>query len=112
MGFIERFNSPSLKTGRLLLPNNIGKLNLSTTRSFESIISVLQKIHNEFSPFLWLHSDPLDQNVYTVTCVFMSYKIYIYTDIESNMYIIELINVNMAADIIENIFKQLQNKMF
>jgi hypothetical protein len=100
----------SYKSGILIL-EKLGPLNISTTRSFESIISVIQKIHDNFKPFLWLHFDPQNENILTATCLHMSYKIYIYIDIESNIYIIDLVNVNMLEDVILKVFSELVIKI-
>lgn len=104
-------NIPESKVGCLLPPNNIGRLHLYTSKSFNVIVSIFKKIHKDFSPFLWLHIDPLDQNIFTITCLHMSYKIYIYADIESDMFIVEIINVNMIENIVNNVYTQLQLKL-
>jgi len=100
----------SYKSGLLIL-ENLGPFNFSTTRSFESIIRVIQKIHENFKPFLWLHFDPQNKNILTVTCLHMSYKIYIYADLESDMYIIDLVNVNMLEDVFSRVFAELGTKI-
>jgi len=100
----------SFKTG-ISIPEKLGLFNISTTRSFESIISVIQKIHEKFKPFLWLHFDPQNQNILTATCLHMSYKIYIYIDIESDMYVIDIVNVNMLEDVVFRVFTELNTKI-
>jgi hypothetical protein len=102
--------SESYKSG-IAFPENLGAFNYSTTRSFESIIKVIKKIHENFKPLLWLHFDPQNKNILTATCLHMSYKIYIYNDIESNMYIIDFVNVNMLEDIFSRVFTDLGKKI-
>lgn len=92
----------------MVVPAKLGPYNISTTKSFEYIIQVIQKIHENFKPFLWLHFDPLNQNILTTTCLHMSYKIYIYVDLESNMYVIEMVNVNMLEDVFTRVWNELK----
>jgi len=95
----------------ILIPTNLGPQHIFTTRSFESIIQVIQKIHNDLRPFVWLHFDPLNKNILTTTCLYMSYKIYIYFDLESDMYIVDLINVNMIDSVFSRVWIELKTKM-
>ncbi len=103
--------SPKHYKSGMSVPVDLGLYNISTTRSFESIIQLIQKIHVNFKPFLWLHFDPQNANILTATCLHMSYKIYIYVDLESDMYVIELVNVNMLDDVFLRVWMDLQIKI-
>jgi hypothetical protein len=114
----EESNSPNdfiinipgfVKTGMILPPNKLGTYSCVSLKSFESIIMQIQKIHSLYCPLIWLHSDSYDPNTFTVTTlgIATSYKIYVYADIESDTYIVELININMPENIILSIFKKI-----
>lgn len=104
-------NIPGCSKYGMAVPTNLGNYHLSTTRSFESIIGQIQKIHTHFKPFIWLHYDPLDQNILTVRCLHMSYRIYIYVDLESDMYIIDLVNINMLDDIFFRVWNEMKIRL-
>ena len=98
------------KIGRILPPNKLGSFHFFSSRSFEFIVYQIQKVHNAFKPFLWVYSD-INTNKFTIISFYTSYNIYIYADIESNMYIIEFINVNMSEEIFSKIYKELVIKI-
>lgn len=95
------------KTGLVLPLNRLGTYSFISHKSFESIENQIQKIHLIYRPFIWILSDPYNQGIFTVTTLGMSYKIYIYSDIESDTYIVELVNINMPNHVISSIFDKL-----
>jgi hypothetical protein len=104
-------NIPDQHRNCLTVPQNLGPLNIRTNASFEFINEQIQKIHKEFKPFLWLHQDPHNDFVFTITCLHMSYKISIYVDLESDSYVVEVLNVNMLGDVVSRIFEELKKKL-
>lgn len=95
------------KVGLTLPPNQLGTYSRVSYKSFDSIVNQIQKIHSTYRPFLWVCSDICEPGIFTVTTLGLSYKIYIYTDLESDTYIVELVNVNMPGSVISNIFEKL-----
>jgi hypothetical protein len=96
----------SIKKGKML-PNELGKYNFMTIKSFDYIVENIEKIHKKLKPFLWIYQNPSDIGSFTVSSFHMSYKIHIYADVESDAYIVEIINVNMYYNILADVFKQL-----
>jgi hypothetical protein len=95
------------KLGRVLPPNQLGVYSHISSRSFDFIISLIYKIHLFYKPFLCIYLDSFDPNTFTVSTLGLSYKIYIYADIESDTYIVEFVNINMLEHVISIIFEKL-----
>jgi hypothetical protein len=98
------------KIGKML-PNKLGEYSFMTTKSFEFIIKKIEKIHNQLKPLLWLCPNSSEIGSFTVSSFHMSYKIYIYVDVESDAYIVEIININMYDNILTDVFKQLVSEL-
>lgn len=114
-GFASNLESYSItipgvyKSGCVLPPDKFGTRSCVSYKSFEYIAKQIQKIHLNYSPFLWIKPDLDDPGTFVVKSFYTSYKIHIYADLESDTYIVGIINTNMPEHVVSSIFESIRS---